>query len=83
MLPVGERTAAPEDGAGVAAEAATTEQEDVAEGDKHQGEEEEAMSQVTRVSAWEGVLEESGQIQQPERGKATAALSPQVQPVQV
>lgn len=84
MVPVGERTAASEDSAAVAAGAATTEQEDVAEGDKSQGEEKEAdVSQVTHVSAWEGVLQESGQIQQPKRGKATAALSPQVQPLQI
>lgn len=84
MVPVGERTAASEDSAAVAAGAATMEQEDVAEGDKPQGEEKEAdMSQVTLVNAWEGVLGESGQIKQPKRGKATAALCPQVQPVQV
>lgn len=76
MVPIGE-TAASEDNAAVAAGAATTEQEDVAEGDKPQGEEKEAdVSQVTHVSAWESVLGEAGQIQQPERGKATAALCP-------
>lgn len=84
MAPVGERTAPSEDSAAVAAGAATTEQEDVAEGDKPQGEEKEAdVSQVTHVSAWEAVLGESGQIQQPKRGKATIALYPQVKPVQV
>lgn len=63
MVPVDERTAASEDSAGVAGEAATPEQEDVAEGDKRQGEEKEAhMSQVTHISAGEGVLGESGQI---------------------
>lgn len=51
-MPVGESTAVSEDSAAVAAGAATTEQEDVAEGDKPQGEEKEAdMSQVTHVSA--------------------------------
>lgn len=66
-----------EESAAVAAGAATTEQQDVAEGDKPQGEEKEGdMSQVTHVSAWESVLGESGQIGQPERGKATATLCP-------
>nr|XP_030121211.1 amphiphysin isoform X2 [Taeniopygia guttata] len=44
-VPVGERIAASEESAAVAAGAATTEQEDIAEGDKPQGEEKEAMSQ--------------------------------------
>nr|XP_002198960.2 amphiphysin isoform X3 [Taeniopygia guttata] len=45
QVPVGERIAASEESAAVAAGAATTEQEDIAEGDKPQGEEKEAMSQ--------------------------------------
>ncbi|XP_002198960.3 amphiphysin isoform X1 [Taeniopygia guttata] len=45
QVPVGERIAASEDSAAGAAGAATTEQEDIAEGDKPQGEEKEAMSQ--------------------------------------
>ena len=85
MVPVTEGVAAAEDGAAVAAgagdSAATTEQEGVAEGDKPQGEEKEAdVSQVTHVGAWESVLGELGQIQQSKRGKAAAALCPQVQP---
>ncbi|KAI1242994.1 hypothetical protein IHE44_0000559 [Lamprotornis superbus] len=51
-----ERTAASEDSAAVAAGAATTEQEDVAEGDKPQGEEKEADVSQEKVSSIPSVV---------------------------
>ncbi|XP_053827598.1 amphiphysin isoform X1 [Vidua macroura] len=56
LVPVGERTAASEDSAAVAAGAATTEQEDVAEGDKPQGEEKEADMSQEKVSSIPSVV---------------------------
>uniref|UniRef100_A0A8C9NXD8 Amphiphysin n=2 Tax=Serinus canaria TaxID=9135 RepID=A0A8C9NXD8_SERCA len=56
VVPVGERTAASEDSAAVAAGAATTEQEDVAEGDKPQGEEKEADMSQEKVSSIPAVV---------------------------
>ncbi|XP_058687905.1 amphiphysin [Poecile atricapillus] len=56
VVPVGERTAASEDSAAVAAGAATTEQEDVAEGDKPQGEEKEADVSQEKVSSIPSVV---------------------------
>ncbi|XP_066179197.1 amphiphysin [Sylvia atricapilla] len=56
VAPVGERTAASEDSAAVAAGAATTEQEDVAEGDKPQGEEKEADMSQEKVSSIPSVV---------------------------
>ncbi|TRZ17917.1 hypothetical protein HGM15179_009187 [Zosterops borbonicus] len=56
VAPVGERTAASEDSAAVAAGAATTEQEDVAEGDKSQGEEKEADVSQEKVSSIPSVV---------------------------
>ncbi|XP_037981337.1 amphiphysin isoform X2 [Motacilla alba alba] len=56
VVPVGERTGASEDSAAVAAGAATTEQEDVAEGDKAQGEEKEADMSQEKVSSIPAVV---------------------------
>ncbi|XP_068057679.1 amphiphysin isoform X2 [Anomalospiza imberbis] len=56
LVPVGERTAASEDSAAVAAGAATTEQEDVAESDKPQGEEKEADMSQEKVSSIPSVV---------------------------
>ncbi|XP_066047301.1 amphiphysin isoform X2 [Chamaea fasciata] len=56
VVPVGESTAASEDSAAVAAGAATTEQEDVAEGDKPQGEEKEADMSQEKVSSIPSVV---------------------------
>ncbi|KAM7069874.1 amphiphysin isoform 4-T4 [Acridotheres tristis] len=56
VVPVGERTAASEDSAAVAAGAATTEQEDVAEGDKPQGEEKETDVSQEKVSSIPSVV---------------------------
>uniref|UniRef100_A0A8C0ZGE5 Amphiphysin n=1 Tax=Cyanistes caeruleus TaxID=156563 RepID=A0A8C0ZGE5_CYACU len=56
VVPVGERTATSEDSAAVAAGAATTEQEDVAEGDKPQGEEKEADVSQEKVSSIPSVV---------------------------
>ncbi|XP_041327613.1 amphiphysin-like, partial [Pyrgilauda ruficollis] len=56
VVPFGERTAASEDSAAVAAGAATTEQEDVAEGDKPQGEEKEADMSQEKVSSIPSVV---------------------------
>ncbi|XP_053791405.1 amphiphysin isoform X3 [Vidua chalybeata] len=56
LVPVGERTAASEDSAAVAAGAATTEQEDVAEGDKPQEEEKEADMSQEKVSSIPSVV---------------------------
>ncbi|XP_039404596.1 amphiphysin isoform X5 [Corvus cornix cornix] len=55
VVPVGE-TVASEDSAAVAAGAATTEQEDVAEGDKPQGEEKEADVSQEKVSSIPSVV---------------------------
>ncbi|XP_054372517.1 amphiphysin isoform X2 [Molothrus ater] len=56
VMPVGESTAVSEDSAAVAAGAATTEQEDVAEGDKPQGEEKEADMSQEKVSSIPAVV---------------------------
>ncbi|XP_015474368.1 amphiphysin isoform X1 [Parus major] len=56
VVSVGERTAPSEDSAAVAAGAATTEQEDVAEGDKPQGEEKEADVSQEKVSSIPSVV---------------------------
>uniref|UniRef100_A0A8C3QU34 Amphiphysin n=1 Tax=Cyanoderma ruficeps TaxID=181631 RepID=A0A8C3QU34_9PASS len=56
VAPVGERTAPSEDSAAVAAGAATTEQEDVAEADKPQGEEKEADMSQEKVSSIPSVV---------------------------
>ncbi|KAL9869085.1 amphiphysin isoform 3-T3 [Geothlypis trichas] len=56
VVPVGESTAVSEDSAAVAAGAATTEQEDVAEGDKPQGEEKEADMSQEKVSSIPAVV---------------------------
>uniref|UniRef100_A0A8C5J0M7 Amphiphysin n=1 Tax=Junco hyemalis TaxID=40217 RepID=A0A8C5J0M7_JUNHY len=56
VMPVGESTTVPEDSAAVAAGAATTEQEDVAEGDKPQGEEKEADMSQEKVSSIPAVV---------------------------
>ncbi|XP_005487062.2 amphiphysin isoform X1 [Zonotrichia albicollis] len=56
VMPVGESTTVSEDSAAVAAGAATTEQEDVAEGDKPQGEEKEADMSQEKVSSIPAVV---------------------------
>ncbi|RLW11538.1 hypothetical protein DV515_00001835 [Chloebia gouldiae] len=56
LVPVGERIAASEDSAAVTAGAATTEQEDIAEGDKPQGEEKEADMSQEKVSSIPSVV---------------------------
>ncbi|XP_039933514.1 amphiphysin isoform X2 [Hirundo rustica] len=56
VVPVGERTVGSEDSAAVAAGAATTEREDVAEGDKPQGEEKEADMSQEKVSSIPSVI---------------------------
>ncbi|XP_059339487.1 amphiphysin isoform X1 [Ammospiza nelsoni] len=56
VMPVGESTMVSEDSAAVTAGAATTEQEDVAEGDKPQGEEKEADMSQEKVSSIPAVV---------------------------
>ncbi|XP_062354187.1 amphiphysin isoform X3 [Cinclus cinclus] len=56
VVPVGERTAALEDSAAVAAGTATTEQEGVAEGEKPQGEEKETDTSQEKVSSIPSVV---------------------------
>ncbi|XP_063014515.1 amphiphysin isoform X2 [Melospiza melodia melodia] len=56
VMPVGESTTVSEDSAAVTAGAATTEQEDVAEGDKPQGEEKEADMSQEKVSSIPAVV---------------------------
>ncbi|OWK57989.1 amphiphysin [Lonchura striata] len=56
LVPVGERIAASEDSAAVAAGAATAEQEDIAEGDKPQGEEKEADMSQEKISSIPSVV---------------------------